>query len=64
MEVMTPKQIESLKLEARHMRKTSDLTHCQALEVLARREGFKTWMALQAAANGDTDDRATAEVRS
>lgn len=43
----TQHQIDRLKREAKKLRKTGDLTHVQALDQIAEREGFPSWWHLQ-----------------
>lgn len=45
----TPTPIETLKSKARQISRSSKTTYCQALDSLARDEGFPHWKALQAA---------------
>ncbi len=45
----TPTPIETLKSKAREISRSRKASYCQALDALAREEGFPHWKALQAA---------------
>jgi hypothetical protein len=39
-------QIENFKAEAKRMKKADGITHCEALNRIAQRYGYNTWMHL------------------
>lgn len=50
MDQMSKTTIENLKGEAKRMKKADGITHVEALNRLAKREGFKHWGHLVAVA--------------
>ncbi len=45
----TPPSLESLRKQAKAIKKVTGCKHCQALHELAKVHGFKTWASLLAA---------------
>jgi hypothetical protein len=42
----SPTQLANFKGEAKRMKKAEGITHCEALNRIAQRYGFKSWMHL------------------
>jgi hypothetical protein len=52
MKTLTPTAVNKLKLEAKQLKKSANITHSAALAQIAHREGYSSWESLIAKAGG------------